>query len=67
MRRGLPVKHPLFLSDFDETSIFSTDFGGNTPQISNFMKIRQLGTELLHEDGRTDGQTDKTNLMESIP
>ena len=25
---------------------------------SNFMKIRPVGAELLHADGRTDGQTD---------
>jgi len=24
------------------------------PQISNFMKIRPVGAELLHADGRTD-------------
>jgi len=28
----------------------------NTP-ISNFFKICPLGTELFHEDGKTDGQT----------
>jgi len=26
----------------------------NNPQISNFMKIRPFGTELLHADGQTD-------------
>ena len=55
-RRDLHVRLPLFLSDFDETSIFSTDFGKRT-RISNFMKIRPLGNELLHADGRTDRQT----------
>ena len=34
---GLPVKYPLFLSDFIETWIFSTDF--RKTQISNFVKI----------------------------
>jgi len=29
---------------------------------SNFMKIRPLGAELLHEDGRTDRQIDVTKL-----
>jgi hypothetical protein len=31
-------------------------FSNNT-QISNFMKIRPVGAELFHADGRTDGQT----------
>ena len=27
------------------------------PQISNFMKIRPVGTKLFHKDGRTGGRT----------
>jgi len=50
---GLLVKYRLFLSDFDETLIFLTYFRKN-PQISNFMKIRQVGAELFHADGQTD-------------
>ena len=44
---GLHVKYPLFLSDFNETRNFSTDFQKNT-QISNFTKIRLVGAELFH-------------------
>ena len=36
-------------------------------KISNFMKIRPVGAELLHADrrkaGETEGQTDMTNLI----
>jgi len=31
--------------------------------ISNFMKFRQVKTELLHAVGSTDGQTDVTKLI----
>jgi hypothetical protein len=50
---GLHAKCPLFSSDINETSVFSTDFIKNT-QISNFMKIRPMGAELLHAGGQTD-------------
>jgi len=49
---GLHVQYRLFLSDFNETWIFSTDF----------RKIRPVGAELFHVDGRTDGQTVMTKL-----
>ena len=41
------------MSDFHEVYIFSTYFLKN-PQISNFMKIRQVGAELFHVDRQTD-------------
>jgi hypothetical protein len=31
--------------------------------MSNFLKIRLLGVELFHVDGRTNGQTDMTKLL----
>jgi hypothetical protein len=37
-------------------------FEKNT-QLSNFMKIRQVGTQLFHADGRKDGQTEMTKLV----
>jgi len=59
MHIGLHVKYPLFLSNFHETLIFWTDFRRNA-QISNLMKIRLVGAELLYADGQTYGH-DKVN------
>jgi len=58
---GLHVKYPLFLTDFNETWILMT-FSKYT-QISNFIKIRPVTTELFRTDGRTDRQTDMTKLI----
>jgi hypothetical protein len=57
MYRDLHVKYPLFLSNFNETRIFSTDFSRNT-QISNFIKIRGVEAELFYAEEETDRQTD---------
>ena len=46
-------KVPLFLSDFNETWIFSIDFQENS-KISNLIKIRSVRAELFHADGCTD-------------
>jgi len=48
---SLHVKYRLFLSYFNETRIFSTDF--RKILISNFMKIRPMEAE-FHADRRTD-------------
>ena len=48
----------LFLSDFNETSIFLTDFRKNA-QISNFMKILSVGSE-FNAERRTEGQTGRS-------
>ena len=47
------VKYRLLLPDFNKTPIILKDIRKNT-QISNFMKIRPVGAELSHADGRTD-------------
>jgi len=57
---GLHVKYLLFLSDFNETWIFSTVFSKIT-QTSTFMKIRVVGAELFPR-GQKDGRTDLTKL-----
>ena len=56
-------KVPLLFSDFDETFNFLGIFSKDT-QISNFMKIRPMGAELFNADGRTDGHTDMTKLID---
>jgi len=48
---------PLFLVIFYESSVVSTDFSIKS-EISNFMKIRPVGGELLRADERTHGMTD---------
>jgi len=55
----LHVQYRLFLPDFNKT--FHDSLSKNT-QIPNFMKIHPVGTELLHADGRTDGQASVTRL-----
>jgi hypothetical protein len=53
MWKRLHAKYPLFLSDFNETWIFSTDFRKKA-QIPNFIIIRTVGVELFHAGGMTD-------------
>ena len=43
----------MFLSDFNENCIFSSDFRINT-HIRNFMKSSSVGAELFCMDGQTD-------------
>ena len=60
---GLHVKYRLFMSDFNESLIFSTDFRKKkNAQIPNFMKIRPLGAEVLRADRGTDRQTRLSQL-----
>jgi hypothetical protein len=51
---GHPIKYPLSLSDFNETCIFWEGSLSIKIQISNFMKIHQVGAELFHVDRWTD-------------
>jgi len=57
MHKLLHVKYLLFLSGFNDTRIFSTDFLKNN-EILNSMKIRPVEAELFHADGRTDKRTE---------
>ena len=56
MHIGLHVKHPLFLSHFNELN-FLDKFSKNT-QISDFMKILLVGAEVFHMDIQTDRSTE---------
>jgi len=56
------LKHPSFLSSVNETFNFlDSFFFSKNAQISNFMTIRPVGAELLHEYKRTDGH-DEANI-----
>jgi len=59
---GIRVKCPLFMSGFSETRSLSTDCR-KTFNISNFMKMCPVGTELFHAEGGRDGRTDMTKLI----
>jgi hypothetical protein len=52
------------LSDFNKTRIFSTGFRESA--LSNFMKIRPVGAELLHEGGRTEGHGEANSSFSQI-
>jgi hypothetical protein len=62
MWKRLQVKYPLFLLDFNDTLIFSTDFSKKV-QISSFIKILQVGAELFHADWRTDRHDEANSLF----
>jgi len=57
---GLYVKYPLFLSGFNETSIFLERILKN-PQMPHLMKIRPVGADLFHAERQTDRQTDRND------
>jgi hypothetical protein len=57
MRKRLPVKYPLFLSDFDQNSSIPDTVLRNAT-ISNFIQIRPVEADLFHADERTERRAD---------
>jgi hypothetical protein len=64
MSKRLRVKYSLFLSDFNEILIFSTDFSKKS-QMQSFIKIHPVGAELFYADKRTDRRADRTKQIRS--
>ena len=59
MSKRLHVNFPLFLSDFNKPSIFSTDFGKKPKyQVSSKSVLWELSCSM-----RTEGQTNMTKLI----
>jgi hypothetical protein len=56
---GLHVKCPLLLSDFNYTSVFTTDFRKIYNCQISLGKIPPVEAEFFQEDGPADGQTDR--------
>ena len=58
---SLHVMYLLFLSDFNETGVFLTDFRKKeSAQILTFMKIRPVRGQLFRADRQTD-RNDEAN------
>ena len=56
---GLNVQYLLFLSDFNNCSIFSTDLQKILK--TSFIKIHPVAVQLFHADTRTNESTEKHN------
>jgi hypothetical protein len=62
---GLQVKYPLFLSDFNETWVFSTCF--RKPLKYQILLKFLRWDKLFHADGQADRRTDMTKSLPLFP
>jgi len=62
---GIHVKHPLFLSDINETWIFFRQISEKYSNIK-FYENPSSGSQVVQCDRRTDGRTDLTKLIVTI-
>jgi hypothetical protein len=62
MYKRLYVKHPLFLSTFNKTLIFSTDFRKILKYKMSWKSVYWEPRRSIWAEGQTDRQTDMTNL-----
>jgi hypothetical protein len=56
-------KVPLILARFEQKVNFYSRFTKIFFSETKFYSIRPVGAEVLHSDGRTEGQTDVAKLM----
>jgi hypothetical protein len=56
---GCHIKYPLFLSNFNETSVPSIDF--QKTELSNFMKIHPVAAKSFHADEQTEKNMAEAN------
>ena len=60
---GLHIKYPLFLSDFNDTLIFSADFVKTLKYQVSRKSVQRETSCSMWADGRSGRQTDKTKLI----
>jgi len=61
---GLNVKYLLFLSDFNNCLLFSTNISKTTS--NKFNKTHPMPEEFFHADTEIDGRTDRQNDANSL-
>ena len=61
---GLYEKYPLYLTVLMKTELSRQIF--ENIKISNFVKIRLVGAELVYADGSTDGRTERRTDMTKL-
>jgi hypothetical protein len=65
MYRQLHGKCPLFLRHLNELEFSQNIKKKKFAEIPNLWKMRLVGADLFHADGRTDGWTDRHDMADS--